>query len=176
MWNKSSECWKHYMWRVRLRLNGFSSKLASMAVSTAQGKIKKEITGEMIFQVKGTSKTTNTQLNKKLVWCSWITLLSRSLSGRDINCPFWLIINVVAIFPAKPYHGCPSSPPRLTRMCLPSRSSHLCLHLNTVQTPFANPMQAQISLSDLTWPHFLLHIYLLDTRHFPCPCLEDHLL
>lgn len=51
----------------------------------------------------------------------------------------------------------PQTPPPLTPV-----------HPNAAQTLFANLIQAEISLSDLAWPHFLLHINLLGTRHSQC--------
>lgn len=39
-----------------------------------------------------------------------------SLSGYQIKCLFWLIIYVVAIFPAKPHHRCPPFSKHLTSM------------------------------------------------------------
>lgn len=42
------------------------------------------------------------------------------------------------------------------------------VHPKAAQTLFANLMQAKISLSDLAWPHFVLHINLLGTRHSQC--------
>ena len=87
---------------------------------------------------------------------------------HQIKCHFWLIIYIVAIFPAKPRHSCAHTthPP-----LFPSIPKLLRLLMLT------NPMQPKISLSDLIRPHFPLDLCHLGTRHFPhpCPCLEDHL-
>lgn len=122
--------------------------------------------------MKNTDKKQHTN-KPNLVFMGFYSFLS--LLGRHMKCALWLIINAVAIFPARPYR-LPLFPSTVYQHVSPPTLPSPRVHPNAVQTLFANLIQAEISLSDLAWPHFLLHINLLDTRHSQCRCLGDHLL